>query len=88
MATCPQLGKADIAPPARDGPAGSQPTPDLLISDSAAGPVGQPLRPFHRRDALPRGTFNDGADGGDNAEEEEHCAYNRKKRSMGRACKK
>ena len=30
-----------------------------------AGPVGQPLRPFHRRDALPRGTLNDGADGGD-----------------------
>jgi len=29
-----------------------------------AGPVGQPLRPCHRRDALPRGTFNDGADGG------------------------
>ena len=42
---------------------------DVLISDSTAGPVGQPLRPFHRRDALPRGTFNDGADGGDDAEE-------------------
>jgi hypothetical protein len=47
--------------------------------DSTAGPVGQPLHPFHRRDALPRGTFNDGADGGDNAEEkEEHCGCNRR----------
>jgi hypothetical protein len=26
---------------------------DVLISDSSAGPVGQPLRPFHRRDACP-----------------------------------
>jgi hypothetical protein len=37
----------------------------VLLLDSTAGPVGQPLRPFHRRDALPRGTFCDGADGGD-----------------------
>src|SRR5262249_40802245 len=49
--------------------------------DSTAGPVGQPLHPFHRRDALPRGTFNDGADGGDDAEDEEHSACNRRKRS-------
>jgi hypothetical protein len=33
------------------------PPPDVLISDSTAGPVGQPLHPFHRRDALPRGTL-------------------------------
>src|SRR5215472_18625500 len=25
--------------------------------DSTAGPVGRPLHPFHRRDALPRGTL-------------------------------
>jgi hypothetical protein len=30
---------------------------NMLTSDSTAGPVGQPLRPFHRRDALPRGTL-------------------------------
>ena len=47
---------------------------NVLISDSTAGPVGQPLRPFHRRGALPRGTLNDGADGGDDAEEEERCS--------------
>ena len=42
----------------------------MLMSDATAGPVGQPQRPFHRRDALSRGTFNDGADGGDDAEGE------------------
>jgi len=31
---------------------------------STAGPVGQLLHPLHRRGALPRGTFKDGADGG------------------------
>jgi hypothetical protein len=40
------------------------PPPDVLISDSTAGPVGQPLHPFHRGGALPRGTFKDGVDGG------------------------
>src|SRR5262245_51971775 len=43
---------------------------DVLISNPTAGPVGQPWHPFHRRDALPRGTFKDGADGGDHVEEE------------------
>jgi hypothetical protein len=47
--------------------------------DSTAGPVGQPLHPFHRRDALPRGTFNDGADGG------ESCACSRSKATPTRA---
>jgi hypothetical protein len=37
---------------------------DVLSSDSTAGPVGQPLHPFHRRDALPRGPFKGGGDGG------------------------
>jgi hypothetical protein len=36
------------------------------------------LHPFHRRDALPRGTFNDGADGGDDVQEED-CTSDRKK---------
>ena len=40
------------------------PPPDVLISDSTAGPVGQPLHPFHRQDALPRGPFKGGGDGG------------------------
>jgi hypothetical protein len=49
----------------------------VLISGSTAGPVGQPLRPFHRRDACPAAPFNDGADGGDDAEEEEHHCVQR-----------
>lgn len=40
------------------------PPSDVLISDSTAGPVGQPLHPFHRPDALPRGPFKGGGDGG------------------------
>jgi hypothetical protein len=46
-------------------PPGHNLTPDVLISDSPAGPADHPLRPSHRRDALPRGTLNDGAGGGD-----------------------